>query len=97
MAAALPWYVYVYAGTGNPFYPYLNNWFPSPYWAEGVTLQQVFEANFKLSPGVIGTVSFPWTATYHTARFVEGYDGILGFWPLALRHLLVLTQKKGHH
>jgi hypothetical protein len=84
VAAALPWYVYVYAGTGNPVYPYLNNWFPSPYWAEGVTLQQVFEANFKLSPGVVGAATFPWTATYHTARFVEGYDGILGFWALAL-------------
>ena len=78
-ATALPWYVYVYLGTGNPFYPYLNHWFPSPYWAEGVTLQQVFDATFKLPPGVVGHLSFPWFATYHTGSIVEGYDGILGF------------------
>ena len=84
VATALPWYVYVYLGTGNPFYPYLNHWFPSPYWVDGFTLQEVFERIFKLPPGVGGAAKFPWLATYRTASFVEGYDGILGFWALAL-------------
>ena len=83
-AVASPWYVYVYLGTGNPFYPYLHCWFPSPYWVNGFTLQQVFEVVFTLPPGVGGVAKFPWLATYHTSSFVEGCDGVLGFWAIAL-------------
>ncbi len=95
---ASPWYVYVYLGTGNPFYPFLNRWFPSPYWADGFTLQQVFERVFKMPPGVGGAVAFPWLVTYHTTSFVEGYDGFLGFWALALApcwFLARLSRRKG--
>jgi len=84
VATALPWYVYVYLGTGNPFYPYLHHWFPSPYWVNDFTLQKFFEVTFKMPPGVGGAAKFPWLATYRTASFVEGYDGVLGFWALAL-------------
>ncbi len=83
-AAASPWYAYVYAGTGNPFFPYLQNWFHSPYWIDGFSPQQVYEQSFKLDPGIGGILRFPWIATFHTHRFVEGYDGDLGFWVLAL-------------
>jgi hypothetical protein len=84
VAAALPWYTYVYAGTGNPFFPYLHSWFPSPYWSDKIAIQKVYEGFFKLPPGLAGALSFPWTATYQTERFYEGYDGFLGFWVLAL-------------
>ena len=84
VAAASPWYVYVYVGTGNPFYPYLHNWFPTPYWSDDISLHNVYEGFFKLSPGVGGALSFPWAATYQTSRFFEGFDGFVGFWVLAL-------------
>ena len=83
-AAALPWYVYVYLGTGNPFYPYLHRWFPSPYWADGFSLQQVFEAS-SCRPESPARRHFPGRPLTTRSRFVEGYNGILGFWVLALR------------
>lgn len=91
-AAASPWYTYVYAGTGNPFYPYLHNWFPSPYWVDGFTLQHVFERSFKLDPGIGGAFRFPWIATFETHRFAEQRDGYLGFWVIALAPCLLLVR-----
>ncbi len=93
-AVASPWYVHVYAGTGNPFYPYLHNWFPSPYWVDGFTLQQVFEKSFKLDPGIGGVFRFPWNATFDTHRFAERSDGYLGFWVLALAPCLLLARPR---
>jgi 4-amino-4-deoxy-L-arabinose transferase-like glycosyltransferase len=84
VAAASPWYIYVYAGTGNPFFPYLNKVFPSPYWSNEVLLHDIYESFFKVSPGIAGALSFPWDATYQTSRFFEGFDGFVGFWVLAL-------------
>jgi hypothetical protein len=81
---ALPWYVYVALGTGNPFYPYLHRCFPSPYWADSVAIQQILESNFKVGPGIGRVLSFPWVATYGTHRFLENQNGFLGFWALAL-------------
>ena len=62
----------------------MQSWFHSPYWIDGFSLQQVYEQCFKLDPGIGGVLRFPWIATFHTHRFVEGYDGCLGFWVLAL-------------
>ena len=84
LAAASPWYAYVYAGTGNPVFPYLHRWFPSPYWNDKISLHDVYESFFKLSPGPAGVLTFPWAATYQTQHFHEGNDGFLGFWVLAL-------------
>ncbi len=84
LLAALPWYAYVYAGTGNPVFPYLNGWFRSPYWANGFTLRDTLESHFKLSPGIGGVLEFPWIATFDTHHYVEGANGFLGFWVLAL-------------
>lgn len=84
IAATAPWYIYVYAGTGNPFFPYLHNWFPTPYWTNDITLHDLYEGFFKLSPGLGGALAFPWAATYQTSRFYEGFDGYVGFWVLAL-------------
>jgi hypothetical protein len=90
-ALALPWYVYVYLGTGNPFYPFLHHWFPSPYWVDNFTLQEVFEVAFNLPPGIGGVAASPWLATYRTSSLVEGYGGDLGFWALALAPCLFLA------
>ena len=91
-----PWYVYAYLGTGNPFYPSLNDWFPSPYWVNGCTYQQILQSeNFKLPPGISGIALFPWTVTYFTGRFIEGYDGLLGFWAIALAPCLFFAWRRG--
>ena len=63
-ALAMPWYVYVYLGTGNPFYPFLQRWFPSPYWVDNLTLQQVFEQTSSCRPASAALPSFPgWPPT----------------------------------
>lgn len=92
LLAGSPWFIYVYLGTGNPFYPFLNNWFESPYWIKGLTLQQMFEVSFKLPSDILGKVLFPWSATYHTSRFVEGWDGYGGFGLVALLPCLLVTK-----
>jgi hypothetical protein len=94
VATALPWHIYVYLGTGNPFYPCLDSWFPSPYWVDGFTLQQVFEQGFKLDGGIAGVLSFPWTVTFNTQRFVEGRNGFMGFWVLALAPCWFLARSR---
>ena len=84
LVVAVPWFVYVYEGTGNPFYPFLHKWFPSPYWVDGMTIQTSLEKNFRLDPGILGLAKFPWIATYHTNRVLESYNGFLGYWFVAL-------------
>ena len=56
VASACPWYIYVYAGTGNPFYPYLHNWFPTPYWTNEINLHDLYEYFFKMPPGIGGAL-----------------------------------------
>jgi hypothetical protein len=92
LAAGCPWYIYIYHGTGNPFYPFLNNWFPSPYWMDGLTFKQFFDEHFKMSPGIWGVVSYLWEATYETARYIEGRDGFFGFALIALAPCLLLAR-----
>jgi hypothetical protein len=93
---AFPWFFYVYLGTGNPFYPYLHRLFPSPYWADGFSLQKdVLGTRFKMPPGVAGMVSFPWVATYQTRSISAGQDGFIGFWGLALAPCWILTWRRG--
>jgi hypothetical protein len=81
---AMPWYIYVYLGTGNPVYPFLLNWFPSPYWVQDYTQQAIIEQDFKLRPGIFGVLAFPWDATYNTHRLVHGLDGFMGYLVLGL-------------
>jgi hypothetical protein len=96
VAAASPWYLYVYAGTGNPFYPYLHSLFPTPYWTNEIALHDVYEGFFKLSPGVLGKLIFPWEATYQTNRFFEGFNGFIGFWVIALAPCWFLARFVGN-
>jgi hypothetical protein len=91
--ASLPWYAWVYAGAGNPFYPDLNGWFHSPYWPEGCEMGDTF-AMFRLRHGVWDVLFFPWRVTFRTSRFLEGYDGILGFWAVALLPCLLFVRRQ---
>jgi hypothetical protein len=94
LIAGSPWYIYVYHGTGNPFYPFLNKWFPSPYWTNDISLQRIFSAIFKMDKGIMGVATFPWSATYQTGRFLEGWNGYFGFGLIALAPCLLLAIRK---
>lgn len=81
-ACASPWYLRVWYATGNPVFPFLNGIFHSAYWPAGLSTDFNMEM-FRLH-GLGQWLAFPWIATFQTSRIVEGYDGWLGFWWLAL-------------
>lgn len=79
---AAPWYLCVWRATGNPVFPLFNGIFHSPRWPAHASTDFNMET-FRLH-GLQQWLSFPWTATFSTSKIVEGYDGWLGFWGLAL-------------
>ncbi len=81
-----PWYLYMWATTGSPVFPYLNDIFGSPY-AGGTTLKGLDK--FRLGETPWSRILFPWTVTFHTSRIVQRPDGALGFMALALLPLVL--------
>jgi 4-amino-4-deoxy-L-arabinose transferase-like glycosyltransferase len=58
---ALPWYAKSYAYTGNPFWPFLNNWFGGQYWdALGDEYHYAFLRAPNLPMTLGGFLSVPW-------------------------------------
>ena len=71
LAAGCVPYVNAWARTGNPFFPYFNAFFQSPYYA----LENFRDARFETP---LGASTF-FDLTFHSGRFVEGQDGSAGF------------------
>lgn len=90
---ACPWYLRIWWLTGDPVYPFLNSVFHSPFWPAGASTDFNMES-FRLH-GVWQWLAFPWIATFHTSRLVEGYDGWLGLWCLALMPFLLFSGQRG--
>jgi hypothetical protein len=82
VALGSPWFVYVYMGTGNPFYPFLDSWFPSPYWPKG--FHAPIGVGYPSHLGIKEAAAYPWEVFFRTSHYVEGCDGALSFWWLAL-------------
>ncbi len=84
---ALPIAVFPYANawlrSGNPFFPFFNGVFRSPYYEP----QNFRDLRFE--------TPLSWTTlydlTFHTRRFIEGYDGAAGFLLLALLPVCLLA------
>lgn len=85
-ATLSPWLVRSYHQSGNPVFPFLLDIFPAPLWPRGVGFANL--GAFRLPPGWRGWLLWPIDLTYHTSRFVEGFDGKLG---LVLLVLLILA------
>lgn len=69
--AALWPYFYAWLKTGNPVFPYYNHIFKSAFFPAIDFLDRRWMGNFS--------ISFPYDATFGTSKFVEAYDGALGF------------------
>ncbi len=80
---ACPWYLYTFAITGNPVYPWFDQWFHSPLWPEGMSTKFI-RAKFDVPDGFLGWLKFPWIMTFHSSRIAHALDGGLGFLLLAL-------------
>ena len=85
---AAPPYLYAWIRTRNPIFPFANAWFRSPYFDPTVSL-----ADLRYPP------AHNWSAlydlTFHSANFIEGQNGALGFqYFLLLLPLLLLFRRK---
>ncbi|MGA2261702.1 MAG: hypothetical protein ABSH28_09725 [Acidobacteriota bacterium] len=94
LTALSPWLVHSYQQSGNPVFPFLIKIFPSPLWPRGALFGNL--DNFRLPPGLRGWLLWPLDLTYHTSRFVEGYDGRLGITLLVLLILSIPVLWKGN-
>jgi hypothetical protein len=83
LVCASPWYLHTYANTGNPLYPYYDQFFNSPYWPDKLetTLGQ---DKYFLGEEKYSWLRFPWIVTFKTSQVSNRHNGIMGFWILAL-------------
>jgi hypothetical protein len=85
---ALPSYVQSWIGTGNPLLPMFNDVFRSPFFPE------VQYRDDRWFSGV--DAALPWRLTFNTDRYVEAWDGGLGFTLIALAGAwLLLLRRRG--
>ena len=78
---ALPWYLLVYALTGNPIFPLMNGIFKSPFWEINNVVMNAGDFGVGTSPGAL--VRLPFRLTLDTLKFGEAMPrGSLG--PLLL-------------
>jgi hypothetical protein len=89
-----PWLVNSYQQSGNPVFPFLSRLFPSPLWPRGVGAISI--NTYRLPPGWTGWLRWPIDLTYHTSRFVEGFDGKMGLTLLVLLILAIPVLWKGN-
>ncbi len=85
---ALPSYVQAWIGTGNPLLPMFNDVFRSPFFPE---------AQYRDDRWFSGVdAALPWRLTFNTDRYVEAWDGGLGFTLIALAGAwLLLLRRRG--
>jgi hypothetical protein len=78
-----PPYVYAYAKTGNPVFPFLNHVFRSQWFDAKKNLADTrYQARLALST--------PYDLVFHTRQYLEAHDGALGFQYLLLAPLALL-------
>jgi len=86
VATLVPWLALVWHWTGNPFFPFLNGYFKSPY-VSTEFLKQVFLTHhmlFKFPLGLWDLFAWPWSLTFETKYFGELLNGMVGPWFLAM-------------
>lgn len=76
-------YVFAAAVAGNPVLPLFNDVFASPYFPRRAFVDPRWLTGF-------GPL-LPWSMTFDTSRYVEGWDGALGFTLVALAGALLLA------
>jgi len=88
VAFAAPPFVYAYAKTGNPIFPFSNNFFRSPYFDASVSLQDV---RYRAPHGWNSLYNL----TFRSKNYIEGQQGALGFqYFLLLPALLLLLFRR---
>jgi hypothetical protein len=83
LASCLPWYLYTYMNTGNPVFPYFDQFFDSPLWPSDIktTLGQ---DKYYLGDSWVSALKFPWIVTFFTTQISNRHNGMMGYWMLGL-------------
>ncbi len=81
-------YLYAWAKTGNPVFPYMNTYFKSPYFDSN---HPIMDRRYQ-EPISLKT---PFLAVFQTHRYLESHDGALGLHPLVLLALGVAAALAG--
>lgn len=79
-------YVQAWIATGNPFMPVFNDVFQSPDFPAQPYRDERWHAGFSLA--------LPWLMTFDTDRFVEAFDGGIGFTLVALAGAWILSLRR---
>lgn len=88
-----PWYLTTWYRTGNPLFPYLNNFFHSPLLPAGVAIGEE-QARFGFDQGIWTWIEFPWLVTFRTGAISSRHDGMLGFYLAGLVPFLVMGGRR---
>lgn len=68
-------YAYAWSVAGNPLMPLFNDVFGSPYFKTARLTDSFWQQGWHWD--------LPWQMTFHSRRFVEGWDGAVGLVPVA--------------
>lgn len=84
---ALPSYTQAWLGTGNPLLPMFNDVFGSPYFPREQYRDERWFGGLE--------IALPWRLTFDTDRYVEAWDGGLGFVLIAMAGAWLLALRRG--
>lgn len=95
---ASPWYLRNLFWSGNPFFPFLYQFFDGRFWDwERAHLYQKFLASYGLGTSFKDLLLFPWRVIIYGDYSPEGFDGKISFLYILLLSLLPFFLKKKQH
>lgn len=91
LLAMLPWYIWVYLQTGNPLFPFLNDYLGTYDAFKHVDTQSENSRSiFGFDMSLISMLSLPWNLSFSTSRFGGYLNGTFGASLVILLPLLVI-------
>jgi hypothetical protein len=85
--AGWPWPLLRWWQTGNPIFPFYNDFFGSPLWPPGEP-PPIF-TTFGIGYELTAILRLPWALTFETAKFHEGFSVVVGVGLLVLPLVIV--------
>ncbi|PIE22874.1 MAG: hypothetical protein CSA62_09850 [Planctomycetota bacterium] len=90
VAFAAPWYLWTFAQTGNPVFPFLNSVFPTKIETATIFTDEA-RSQFAFDPSLLNYLKLPWDLSFATSRFGSYPNGSFGPWALLLLPVLFLA------
>jgi hypothetical protein len=84
-----PWYLWTFYQTGNPFFPFLNELFPTKLETATIFTDEA-RSSFAFEPSFLSYLRLPWDLSFSTGRFGSFLNGSFGPFGLLFGGLLSL-------